>query len=142
MSQQRHTDSSDLETRDALAAETTAAVQRFYEAFNQHDLDAMMAAVTDDCVFEGPYPYPDGTRYQGQKAVRAHYEQVFRSRPKTAVLDTEEMFAVGERCTVLWVLRWIGNNGEPQHYRGVDVHRVRDGSVAEKLSYNKRDRSG
>ena len=46
---------------------TIAAVQRFYEAFNQHDLDAMMAAVTDDCVFEGPYPYPDGTRNQGQK---------------------------------------------------------------------------
>ena len=130
-----------LGIQDSLTAETTAAVQRFYEAFNQHDLDAMMAAVTEDCVFEGPYPYPDGTPYQGQEAVRAHYEQVFRSRSLT-VLDTEEMFAVGERCTVMWVLRWTDDNGEPQHYRGVDVHRVRDGKVTEKLSYHKRNRSG
>ncbi len=142
MTQQGQGSDSTLETEDSLTAETIAAVQRFYEAFNQHDLDAMMAAVTDDCVFEGPYPYPDGTRNQGQKTVRAHYDQMFRSSPNPAVLDTEEMFAVGERCVVLWVLRWIGNNGEPQHYRGVDVHRVRDGKVAEKLSYHKRNRSG
>ena len=40
--------------RDATA--TVAAVDTFNEAFNRHDVDAVMAAMTDDCVFESTSP--------------------------------------------------------------------------------------
>ncbi len=81
MSQQGQGAGSDLETQDALAAETIAVVSRFLEAFNRHDVDEVMAAMTGDCVWESAFPLPDGTRYEGQAAVRAYLLEVFRSRP-------------------------------------------------------------
>jgi ketosteroid isomerase-like protein len=45
---------------DTLARETLAAVARFNQAFNDHDAAAVMAAMTDDCIFENTNPAPDG----------------------------------------------------------------------------------
>ena len=118
------------------AAATWAAIDRFTDAFNRHDVDAVMAAMTDDCVFENTSSPPDGERYQGQAAVRAFWERFFRSSPH-ATFAAEDVFAAGDRCVVRWVYRWRGEDGAPGHVRGVDVFRVRDGKVAEKLSYVK-----
>ena len=120
---------------NAISAATLEAVERFNNAFNRHDVDAVMAAMTDDCVFENTYPPPDGTRYEGQVAVRAFWEHFFRSSP-SAVFEAEEMFASGDRCVVRWVYRKM-KDGRPWHLRGVDVFRVREGKVAEKLAYVK-----
>jgi ketosteroid isomerase-like protein len=113
---------------------TIAAVERFNEAFNRHDVDAVMAAMTDDCVFETTSP-PDGDRFDGQTAVRSAWEGFFASTP-TAHFATEEQFAVGDRCVVCWLYTWE-ENGARQHLRGVDVLKVRDGKLAEKLAYVK-----
>jgi ketosteroid isomerase-like protein len=127
--------STDVATGDQTAA-TLAAVTRFNEAFNRHDVDAIMAAMTEDCVFESTYPPPDGIRYQGQKAVRAAWEELFGASPD-ALFETEESFAAGSRCTARWIYRYTDGEGYRRHLRGVDVFRVRDGKVAEKLAYVK-----
>jgi SnoaL-like domain len=49
-------------------------------------------------------------------------------------IGAEEIFAAGARAVVRWVFRWDDTGG---HVRGVDVIRVRDGKVAEKLAYVK-----
>ena len=116
---------------DAEPTATIAAVERFNAAFDRHDVDAVMAAMTDDCVFENTSPSPDGERYEGQAAVRAFWDAFFRSSPG-ARFETEDLFAAGDRCLVRWRYDW--GDG---HVRGVDVFRVRDGKVAEKLSYVK-----
>jgi ketosteroid isomerase-like protein len=121
--------------RDRSAA-TLAAVERFNAAFARHDVDAVMAAMTADCVFENTFPAPDGTRHVGQAAVRASWEEFFRSSPG-AVFETEEVFAADDRCVVRWLYRWAGRAGNTGHVRGVDVFRVRGGKIAEKLSYVK-----
>jgi ketosteroid isomerase-like protein len=120
---------------DAQALATIAAVRCFDEAFGRHDVEAVMAAMTDDCVFENTYPPPDGERHVGPAAVRAAWEDFFRSSPD-AVFETEETFPSGDRCVVRWRYRWRNVEGEG-HVRGVDIFRVRDGKVAEKLSYVK-----
>jgi ketosteroid isomerase-like protein len=116
--------------------ETLAAVERFNEAFGRQDVAAAMAEMTADCVFENTYPPPDGRRYEGQDAVRGAWEEFFASSPG-ALFETEEMFAGGDRCVVRWLYRWTDSEGKAGHVRGVDVFRVRDGKVAEKLSYVK-----
>ncbi len=118
------------------SARTIAAVDAFNEAFNRHDVDAIMALMTDDCAFEDTQPRPDGTRYEGQAAVRGYWERFFASSPK-AHFETEDLFAGGDRCTVRWRYTWVGDDGQSGHVRGVDAFRVRDGKVAEKLSYVK-----
>lgn len=113
-----------------MSAEATAVVARFGAAFDAKDVDAVMAAMTPDCVFEDTSP-PDGGRHVGQAAVRAAWEALFAASPD-AVFTTEETFAAGDRV----VARWRYDYGDG-HVRGVDVFTVRDGLVAEKLSYVK-----
>ena len=57
-----------------------AAVARFQEAFDAQDVDAVMAAMTPDCVFEDTSP-PDGGRHEGQDAVRAAWTKLFTDAP-------------------------------------------------------------
>ncbi|HEY7781926.1 MAG TPA: nuclear transport factor 2 family protein [Ktedonobacterales bacterium] len=119
-------------TRDAQARATLTAVERFNDAMNHHDVDAAMALMTDDCLFENTSPAPDGTPFRGQVAVRAYWAELFRSTPD-AHFEAEEVFATGDRCTVRWRYSFNGT----RHVRGVDVIRVRDGKIAEKLAYVK-----
>lgn len=121
---------------DEEAAETLAAVERFNAAFARHDVDGVMAAMTDDCLFENTSPAPDGTSFVGRGAVQAHWTAFFAASPE-ATFDTEELFAAGDRCVVRWRYRWNGDGSDAGYVRGVDIFRVRDGKIAEKLSYVK-----
>lgn len=118
-----------------MSDSTRAAVERFNDAFNRHDVDGIMRCMTEDCVFENTRPAPDGTRISGHAAVRAFWEQFFARSPH-ARFDTEELIAAGDRCVVRWRYSWVRDD-VPGHVRGVDIFRVRDGKVAEKLSYVK-----
>lgn len=124
-----------MTTSDSITAATLAAVRHFNEAFNRHDVPAVMAAMTDDCVFDNTRPPPDGQRFEGQAAVRLLWEQFFRQSP-AARFETEEIFAAGDRCVVRWIYHWV-KDSQPGHIRGVDVFRIRDNKVAEKFSYVK-----
>jgi ketosteroid isomerase-like protein len=110
--------------------ETAAAVARFGAAFARGEVDAVLAAMTDDCVFESTAP-PDGVRHVGPTAVRAAWDDFFADA-HGATFETEEQIVCGDRLIARW--RYVWADG---HVRGVDVFRVRDGLVAEKLSYVK-----
>ena len=118
-----------------MTTNTLETIERFNEAFNRHDIEAVMAMFTEDCVFDNTSPPPDGERHEGQAAVRAFWERFFASSPD-AHFEAEDIFAAGDRCTVRWRYTWKSAGGTG-HVRGVDVFRVRDGKVAEKLSYVK-----
>jgi ketosteroid isomerase-like protein len=120
---------------DAATSATVAAVDRFNEAFNAHDVDAVMACMTDDAVFESTTP-PAGDRHEGAAAVRSAWESFFAASP-TAHFDAEDVIATGDRCVVRWVYSWTDDDGTEESIHGVDVLRVRDGKVAEKLAYVK-----
>ena len=122
-----------MSDRDAQSAQ--AVVERFNAAFNRHDVPAIMALMTDDCVFDSTRPPPDGERVVGHDAVAGFWAAFFERSP-AARFETEELFACGDRCVVRWTYHWV-RDGMPGHVRGVDLFRVRDGRVAEKLSYVK-----
>ena len=115
--------------------DTIDAVDRFNDAFNRHDVDAVMAAMTDDCVFENTSP-PNGQRYEGQDEVRAAWVEFFAASP-TAHFDAEDVIVTGDRCVVQWLYSWDNDDGTTARIRGVDVIRVRDGKVAENFAYVK-----
>jgi ketosteroid isomerase-like protein len=114
-------------------SDTTETVRRFQDAWNRHDIDGVMALMTDDCVFESTQP-PDGERVMGQQAMRAFWTRFFDASPN-AIIDIEELYGCGDRATMRWRYRWGDSTDE--YVRGVDVYRVRDGKIAEKLSYVK-----
>lgn len=120
---------------ERAAEETVRAVERFNEAFNAHDVESVLAVMNEDCIFESTAPAPDGVRYVGAEQVRGYWDRFFAGSPD-AHFETEEMIAVDDRCVVRWVYRKT-KEGKPWHLRGMDVFRVREGKVAEKLSYVK-----
>lgn len=120
---------------DSTSAATLATVERFNAAFNRHDVDAIMALMTEDCVFDSTRPPPDGERIVGQPAVRAFWEAMFARSPE-ARFESEEVVAMGDRCVVRWVYHWV-RDGKPGHVRGIDLFRVTGGRVSEKFSYVK-----
>jgi predicted SnoaL-like aldol condensation-catalyzing enzyme len=116
--------------------EALRVVLAFNDAFNCHDVPDMMLRMSEDCVFENTHPAPDGTVYQGKEAVTAFWQDFFRQSPQ-AHIAIEEIFHMGERCIMRWKYTWMDEQGQKGHVRGVDVFRVRDGLIAEKLSYVK-----
>lgn len=117
---------------NAASQSTLDIIDRFNTAFNAKDVDAVMAMMTDDVIFENTSPAPDGERYEGQDAVRGFWTEFFATNPD-AMFTTEDIFASDDRCLVSWVYRW----SDTGHIRGVDVFKVRDGKVSEKLAYVK-----
>lgn len=117
------------------ATETTELVTRFENTFNTYDVDALMADMTEDCVFE--HVAPAGVslgRHEGQAAVRAVWESLIAGFPHYR-FDIEDIFGAGDRCACRWSLRWRKPEGGEGSARGVDVFTVRDGKIAEKLTY-------
>lgn len=105
-------------------------VEQFGEAWADQDLEATLSLCTDDCLFDGTSPAPDGTRYVGHGDLRKAWQSIFDD--PASHFEVEETFAVGDRVVQRWRFDWDGG-----HVRGVDLFTVRDGKVAEKLSYVK-----
>jgi predicted SnoaL-like aldol condensation-catalyzing enzyme len=106
-------------------------VLQFNEAFNRHDVAGMMKLMSEDCIFENTAPAPDGTVYSGKEVVTQFWQDFFRESPQ-AHIDIEEIFGMGNRCIMRWKYSW----GEG-HVRGVDIFKVEEGLITEKLSYVK-----
>ena len=111
-------------------------VLEFNEAFNRHDVPGMMKLMSDDCVFENTSPAPDGTVYTGKPAVTQFWQDFFRDSPH-AQIEIEEIFGLGMRPIMRWRYSWVDRAGNKGHVRGVDIFQVKNGLIAEKLSYVK-----
>ena len=118
------------------ATETTVElVTRFENTFNTHDVDALMADMSEDCVFEHVAPAAVSFgRHEGQAAVRAVWESLATHFPGYR-FGIEDIFGAGDRCACRWSLEWSSPEGGKGTARGVDIFTVRDGKIAEKLTY-------
>ena len=113
-----------------MSDETREVIQRFHDALNSHDIDALGLVVHEECVFETTAP-PDGTRHVGRDAVLTACREFFAQSPE-ARFTMEDLLPFEDRALVLWRYEWV--NG---HVRGADVMRVRDGKVVETFAYVK-----
>jgi ketosteroid isomerase-like protein len=130
-----HIDALLADWRRGGSSDPVAVVTEFGKAFARGDVDAVMALMTDDCVFENTYPPPDGERYVGQPAVREFWHRFFADTESPS-FETEEIYGIDDHVVSRWRFSW-GQAGSDGHVRGVDLIRVRDGKVSEKLSYVK-----
>ena len=114
----------------------TRIVLEFNEAFNRHDVPGMMKLMSDDCIFENTDPAPNGTLYSGKQAVTQFWQDFFRDSPH-AHIEIEEIFGMGFHCIMRWKYTWQEADNKKGHVRGVDIFRIKDGFISEKLSYVK-----
>jgi ketosteroid isomerase-like protein len=112
------------------------ALIAFTEAFNRHDVNAMLALVSDNAIFENAAPAPDGSIFQGKNAITNLYMELF-AHSSDITIRIEDTFGFGLRCIMLWRSNWTDEAGNKRHLRGVDICRIQDGTIHEKLSYIK-----
>jgi ketosteroid isomerase-like protein len=105
-------------------------VQAFGTAWADHDLETALSFLSQDCVFDATGPAPDGARHVGPAEIRRAWEAIFDDA--SSRFEAEETFEAGDRVVQRWRYSWDGG-----HVRGVDVFKVRDGKITEKLSYVK-----
>ena len=84
------------------APTTRMVIDRFNEAFNRHDADALAPLLTDDTVFEDTSPAPDGQRIEGKAAVVAFW-RVWFTHHADAMFEAEDVIVSGDRAVVRWV---------------------------------------
>ena len=119
---------------------TEDALQDFADAWNRHDLEALMSLMTDDCVFEASAGTEAcGTRYAGREAVRAGFAEVWTSFPD-AHWGNARHFVVGNRGLSEWTFTGTRVDGTRVEVDGCDVFTFRDGKIALKDSYRKNRR--
>lgn len=116
---------------------TVQMLQEFADAWNRHDIDALMAFMTDDCVFEASAgPDVCGTRYVGHNAVRAGFADVWATFPD-AHWGGARHFVAGERGVSEWTFTGTRADGARVEVHGCDLFAFREGKIALKDSYRK-----
>jgi uncharacterized protein (TIGR02246 family) len=111
-------------------------VLRFTDAFNHDDLEAVMAFLADDAL----YDEFNGRQSRGRAAIREALVPQFRGDYGRIRFHTEDLFVDAAAGKAL--IRWrcaLEKNGKKRAWRGLDVLHVRDGRITEKHTYAKAD---
>ena len=112
-------------------------LQAFADAWNRHDVDALMSMMAEECVFEASAGNAvNGERHEGQQAVRAAYEAVFVQYPD-AHWGGARHFVRGNRGVSEWTFSGTLKDGTRVEVTGCDLFTFRNGKIAVKNSFRK-----
>ncbi len=107
----------------------------FLEAFNQHDLDAIMEYFAEDCVFYMPRgSTPRGDRYVGKTEVRAGLAKRFEGIPDVHYGE-DQHWVCGNLGVSEWTLTGTSASGKKIEVRGVDLLEFVQGKITRKDSF-------
>ena len=116
----------------AVSRETLKAI---LDAFNAHDLDAIMEYFAEDCTFDMPRgAEPWGARYTGKADVRAALATRFSGLPDVHYGE-DRHWVCGNFGVSEWLLTGTTPDGRRVRVRGCDHWEFRDGLVVRKDSY-------
>ncbi len=119
----------------AATTVTVDVLQQFLNAFNRHDLDAIMGFFAEECVLETPRgPDPWGRRYVGREEVRAGLAGRFAGIPDVHYGE-DHHWVSGDRGVSTWLLTGTTTTGQRLAVRGCDLLEFDGGRVIRKDSY-------
>jgi ketosteroid isomerase-like protein len=112
-------------------------LEAFADAWNRHDVEALMSMMTEDAIFEASAGNSVcGERHEGERAVRAAYQAVFAQYPDARWNDARH-FVKGNRGVSEWTFTGTLNDGRRVEVTGCDLLTFRHGKIAVKNSFRK-----
>lgn len=107
---------------------------RFMDAFNRNDLDAVMSFFADNAV----YDEFNGTRNEGKEAIRTAFEPQFTGAFGKMKFIDEDLFVDADAGKVMasW-LCILEVKGRPTSWRGLDLLHFQGDKLVRKLTYAK-----
>jgi uncharacterized protein (TIGR02246 family) len=128
---------SDSAAREAAERDLEKLLEAFADAWNRHDVDALMSMMTEDGIFEASAGNSvNGDRHAGQRAVRAAYEAVFAQYPDARWADARHVVK-GNRGVSEWTFTGTLHDGRRVEVAGCDLFTFRSGKIAVKNSFRK-----
>ena len=116
---------------------TVATLEAFSDAWNRHDIDALMSFMTDDCVFmTAAGPDACGTRHVGADAVRKAFPAAWVTSPDAQWRNGQHVVQ-GEFGVSQWTFTGTAPDGSRIESDGVDIFTFRDGKIAAKNVFRK-----
>ena len=113
-------------------------LERHTEAWNQHDLEALMLLFDDDCVFEASGgDEVCGTRYHGDAEVKQAFADVLETMPDAEWGGGRHYVVTPDYGVSEWTLTGTLSDGRRLEVNGCDFITVRDGKIITKNSYRK-----
>ncbi len=119
-------------TEDSPGAEV---LKDFLDAFNRHDIDAIMGFMQEGCVFDTPRgPDPWGTRLLGKEEVRKGFEARLSGIPDIHYGEDRHWVA-GDRGVSEWTITGTDAGGNRIEVQGCDLFEFREGKISRKDAY-------
>lgn len=116
---------------------TVEFLESFADAWNRHDVEALMTFMADDCLFEASAgPEVCGTRYAGRDRVRNGFSEVFATFPD-AHWGGARHFVAGRRGVSEWTFTGTKRDGTRVEVNGCDLFTFKNGKIRVKNSYRK-----
>ena len=116
---------------------TESFLQSFCDAFNAHDVQAIMSHMTEDCVFEASAGQDsNGKKSSGQKEVARAFEEVFATFPD-AHWGNARHFIQGNRGVSEWIFTGTKADGTRVEVTGCELFTFEGGKISIKNSYRK-----
>ncbi|MDH3292560.1 MAG: nuclear transport factor 2 family protein [Gemmatimonadota bacterium] len=114
---------------------TVELLKAFLDAFNRHDLDAIMDYFADECVFYMPRgASPRGDRYVGKDDVRAGLAKRFIGIPDVHCGE-DQHWVCGDVGISEWTLTGTSMSGQHLEVRGIDLLEFAGGKIRRKDSF-------
>ncbi|MEO6683566.1 MAG: nuclear transport factor 2 family protein [Ginsengibacter sp.] len=116
---------------------TLDTLKAVLDAFNRHDLDAIMEYFTEDCSFDFPKgPEPFGKRFIGKAQVREALSGRFKGIPDVHYSEDRHWLSADKTQAVSeWTLTGTSTSGVKLKVRGCDLWEFKNGKIKRKDSY-------
>jgi ketosteroid isomerase-like protein len=116
---------------------TTETLAAFSAAWNRHDIDALMAFMSTDCVFQSAAGNEScGTRHVGCDAVRQAFAAAWAAVPD-AQWTRGKHFVHGDFGVSEWTYTGTAADGTRIETDGVDLFRFAEGKIHTKNVFRK-----
>lgn len=116
---------------------TLALLDSITDAFNQMDIDAVMAHFADDATFDhGSGPEIYGRRFTGSAELRAIFQKLFDA-VESVHWETLDARIAGDKAYCEYRRTAKYKNGQIQDFLSLDILTFRDGLIAHKDTFFK-----
>jgi ketosteroid isomerase-like protein len=116
---------------------TPTDLAALFDAFNRHDIDAVMAYFAEDCVFDAVGgAEAHGTRHEGTAAIARAFEGVWQAMPDARWAHRDHLVQ-GDRAVSEWTFTGTQADGSRIEAEGADLFRLRDGLIVHKQAFRK-----
>lgn len=120
-----------------LQAERLQLLKDFAQAWNDHDIEALMSCMAPGCRFDGSAGADVfGSRAEGEAEVRASYLKMFEVFPD-ATWNEDHHFVAGDRGVSEWRFTGTKADGSKVNTMGCDLFEFEGNKLLVKDSYRK-----